>query len=241
MFKQEIYEEKMTLNKMNDGVGKKIVEALKMQPEDFSENESFESEEEQRFDNPVMTDPSDAMLIDSESSDFDTSNEDNFGNSVPHVSDTPNNTSNMQLKIQSQLREAQYQHEPSSSFVDSAFQQSLAQNLGFAPMQDDFEYPVNVAVLKQLIGKLPAGVSKQTGAIIIKQTMEALGISMKTVIQEAQQVQETLANNARECQANIVEYRKQIGLLESKSQQYQRQSAVMNDIISLFIHTGNRK
>lgn len=228
----------MTLNKMNDGVGKKIVEALKMQPEDFSEDEKFVSNEGQEFDNSVMSDPSDSMLISSDSSDFNTSREENFSSDYQ---ETPQNTSNMQLKIQSQLREAQYQTEPSSSFVDSAFQQSLAQNLGFAPMQDDFEYPVNVAVLKQLIGKLPAGVSKQTGAIIIKQTMEALGISMKTVIQEAQQVQETLANNARECQANIVEYRKQIGLLESKSQQYQRQAAVMNDIISLFVHTGSRK
>lgn len=228
----------MTLNKMNDGVGKKIVEALKMQPEDFSEDEKFSSDSEQEFDNPIISDPSDTMLISSESSDFNTSSEEL---SSAFQESSSQNTSNMQLKIQSQLREAQYQHEPSSSFVDSAFQQSLAQNLGFAPMQDDFEYPVNVAVLKQLIGKLPAGVSKQTGAIIIKQTMEALGISMKTVIQEAQQVQETLANNARECQANIVEYRKQIGLLESKSQQYQRQAAVMNDIISLFIHTGNRK
>ena len=130
----------------------------------------------------------------------------------------------------------------SQSYIDNVFAQSLAQNLGansFNQLQDDFNYPTNVAVLKQLISKLPTGVSRQTGAIIIKQTMEALGISMQSVIQEAQQVQETLKNNAREYQAGIVEYRKQIGILEAKSQQAQRQAAVMNEIISLFINTGN--
>ncbi len=146
--------------------------------------------------------------------------------------------SEMQMKIQSQLQ-FQAATQP-QSIVDTAFQQSLVQNLGtsaYAQMQDDFDYPANVAVLKQLIAKLPSGVSKQTGALIIKQTMEALGISMGTVLQEAKHVQETLTNNSVECQNNIVEYRKQIGILEAKSQNYQRQAAVMNDIINLFIQT----
>lgn len=124
------------------------------------------------------------------------------------------------------------------SFIDNAFAQSLAQNIGYTQVPDDFNYPANVAVLKQLIAKLPTGVSKQTGAIIIKQTMEALGIPMQSVIQEARQVQESLNNNARECQANIVDYRKQISILEAKSQQYVRLSAEMNDIISLFVQSG---
>lgn len=103
---------------------------------------------------------------------------------------------------------------------------------------DDFEMPTNVAVLKQLISQLPAGVSKQTGAQIIKQTMEALGISMKSVLQEAQQVQENLNNSSRECQASIVEHRKQIGVLERQSQKFQRQYAALNDVISLFVQTN---
>ena len=126
-------------------------------------------------------------------------------------------------------------------FVDNAFQQSLVQNLGnaaFSSIQDDFNYPANVAVIKQLIAKLPAGVSRQTGALIIRQTMEALGIPMHSVLQEAKQVQETLKSNTRECQNNITEYRKQISILEAKSQQYQTQYAVMNDIINLFLQTG---
>ncbi len=103
----------------------------------------------------------------------------------------------------------------------------------------DFDMPTNVAVLKQLITQLPTGVTKQTGAQIIKQTMEALGISMKSVLQEAQQVQESLNNSSRECQANIIEYKRQIALLEKQTQTYQKQYAVLNDIISLFIQTNN--
>ena len=89
-----------------------------------------------------------------------------------------------------------------------------------------------------MITKLPTGVTKQTGAMIIKQTMEALGISMKSVLQEAQQVQEGLNNSSRECQASILEYKKQIGLLEKQAQKYQRQYAALNDIISLFVQTN---
>jgi len=104
---------------------------------------------------------------------------------------------------------------------------------------DDMELPANVAVLKQLIAKLPSGVSKQTGAQIIKQTMEALGISMAGVLQEAQQVQESLNQSARDCQNNILEYKKQINVLEAQAHKYQKQFAVVNDIISLFIQTNN--
>ena len=212
----------MADSKMNDSVGRKIVEALKMQSTDVQEetpvNEvsgvDVDSQNEETFNN-------DDFNLDSQ----------NFSNDLP---------SDIQLKIQNQLKEP-VQPQFQSSYIDNAFQQSLARNLGdndtFAQVPDDFDYPANVAVLRQLIAKLPAGVSKQTGATIIRQTMEALGISMQAVIQEAKQVQGTLIENSKECQSNILEYKKQIGILESKSQQYKRQSAVMNDIINLFIQS----
>lgn len=212
----------MADSKMNDSVGRKIVEALKMQSTDVQEetpvNEvsgvDVDSQNEETFNN-------DDFNLDSQ----------NFSNDLP---------SDIQLKIQNQLKEP-VQPQFQSSYIDNAFQQSLARNLGdndaFAQVPDDFDYPANVAVLRQLITKLPAGVSKQTGATIIRQTMEALGISMQAVIQEAKQVQGTLIENSKECQSNILEYKKQIGILESKSQQYKRQSAVMNDIINLFIQS----
>ena len=214
----------MAINNMNDGMGKKIVEALKMQTLDHSDGEVFINE---ASDDIVE----DTMSVESETD----ASEDSFVNNEPEFVQHP---SELQMKIQSQLQ-FQAATQP-QSIVDTAFQQSLVQNLGtsaYAQVQDNFDYPANVAVLKQLIAKLPSGVSKQTGALIIKQTMEALGISMGTVLQEAKHVQETLTNNSVECQNNIVEYRKQIGILEAKSQNYQRQAAVMNDIINLFIQT----
>ena len=102
---------------------------------------------------------------------------------------------------------------------------------------DNFEMPSNIAVLKKLISQLPSGVSRHTGAQIIKQTMEALGISMKSVLQDAQQVQEGLKTSARECQGSIQEYKKQILTLERQSQNYQKQYSALNDLISLFIQT----
>ena len=234
----------MATNKMNDGVGKKIVEALKMQT-----NEEVDVNNESSDDNFSVNNEN--SLMETVAPDFvqnSSNNNETEDESFLSGQESPTIPSNIQLKIQAQLQEqaqqAQFQAAVNPvitpNFVDNAFQQSLAQNLGmsaFNSVQDDFDYPANVAVLKQLIGKLPAGVSKQTGALIIRQTMEALGISMQSVLQEAKQVQETLKNNSNECQATIAEYRKQIGILEAKSQQYQRQYAVMNDIISLFIQT----
>lgn len=219
----------MAINKINDSVGKKIVEALKMQaPEESTKNEQVEEEIQ---DNNVM------FLDKEEAPEFSNGNSDNtkedYSNSL---------NSDIQSTIQPPVspESVQPQIKPinNQSFIDNAFAQSLAQNIGYTQVPDDFNYPANVAVLKQLIAKLPTGVSKQTGAIIIKQTMEALGIPMQSVIQEARQVQESLNNNARECQANIVDYRKQISILEAKSQQYVRLSAEMNDIISLFVQSG---
>ena len=212
----------MADSKMNDSVGRKIVEALKMQSTDVQEETPVNEVSE------VDVDSQNEDTFNNDDSNLDSQN---FSNDLP---------SDIQLKIQNQLKEP-VQPQFQSSYIDNAFQQSLARNLGnndaFTQVPDDFDYPANVAVLRQLIAKLPAGVSKQTGATIIRQTMEALGISMQAVIQEAKQVQGTLIENSKECQSNILEYKKQIGILESKSQQYKRQSAVMNDIINLFIQS----
>ena len=213
----------MAINDLNDGVGKKIVEALKMQSAEHADGEVFVNDdapeiiEEPMYEEEVAQEEAPVS--------FD---------EISYQEEVPANTE-MQAKIQSQLQfQAAVQPQ---SYVDAAFQQSIAQNLGanvFA-VQDDFDYPSNVAVLRQLSAKLPTGVSKQTGALIIKQTMEALGISMGSVLQEAKQVQEALTANSVECQNNVAEYRKQISILEAKAQSYQKQASAMNDIINLFV------
>ena len=120
---------------------------------------------------------------------------------------------------------------------DSFFAEPQPVQTVSAEASDGFEMPANIAVLKKLISQLPSGVSRHTGAQIIKQTIEALGISMKSVLQDAQQVQEGLKVSARECQASIQEYKKQILALEKQSQNYQKQYSALNDLISLFIQT----
>lgn len=192
----------MASNRITDGVGKKIVEALKQQ----SDVEI----------NPIESDEPSEII---------------FNNTLPET------------EISSLAEETA---RPAEETVDSAFtytQKKSEDNLTSfndinSPAQEDLELPANVAVLRQLISKLPSGVSKHTGAQIIKQTMEALGISMTNVLQEAQQVQENLNQSARDCQTNILEYKKQISLLETQAQKYQKQFAAVNDIISLFIQTG---
>ena len=199
---------------MTDGVGKKIVEALKkqaeveinLQPTQEVQQEQFSTEEivSQNFEQPVFepsfTEPEIQPI-------------ENTYNQPTQPMFTQQVTNNMYSQVQ-------------------PMQQPLTQ--GFSEF-NELEVPTNVAVLKQLISQLPSGVSRQAGALVIKQTMEALGISMKSVLQEAQQLQETINLSARECQNNILECKKQINTLEAQVNKYQRQSASLNDIISLFV------
>lgn len=213
--------------KLSDNVGKKIVEALKMQNAPI-EKEPIHVEED--IEETIEQD------IDTEEDTVQDFNEEELTPNQEFVSeDAPEQ--NVTLDIGSILNNNSQPNE-----LDTIFQNKINQNLGatmdFSDTQSNFEYPNNVAILNHLISKLPAGVSKQTGALIIRQTMEALGIPMKSVIREAQQVQETLTNNARECQKNIIDCKKQIANLEIKGQQYQKQAVAMNDIINLFLNTG---
>ncbi len=192
----------------NESVGKKIVEALKKQAESMDMNESV--------DTSVFEDSAQEEFL----STAETSDSDDF------------------------FAEAK-QETTSSNFFDDIEEEKPAgfmsdpqtQMPGIDIATDNFEMPSNIAVLKKLISQLPSGVSRHTGAQIIKQTMEALGISMKSVLQDAQQVQEGLKTSARECQGTIQEYKKQILSLEKQSQNYQKQYSALNDLISLFIQT----
>ena len=202
----------MVSNRITEGVGKKIVEALKQQSDIEIQS--------------VVENPADEDSLPNNSSDIEFVHEDQDNNSSEY-----NNQEDLNLHFDNGIEnQAQYNVNDTMTFTPSS-------TIGDSDL-DNFEIPTNIAVLKPLITQLPAGVSKQTGAQIIRQTMEALGISMKNVLQEAQQVQESLNNSSRECQASIMEYKKQIGLLERQSQKFQKQYAALNDIISLFIQTN---
>lgn len=93
----------------------------------------------------------------------------------------------------------------------------------------------NVSILMRLIARLPAGVTRQTGAQIIRQTLEAMGISMNKVLTEAQQLQDELAQSVRDSINTIEEYRNNIRTLEKEVQNYRKQTEELEDLISLFI------
>lgn len=211
--------------KLSDGVGKKIVEALKKQSEiEITAKGSQDAELSEAFD--VENKNEDAFSNDDLLESLASSGED-------YLDDLTN-----------QENEPLLNEEQISSFVETPIEPQFANYQQSTPSDsfikelDNFEIPGNIAVLKKLITTLPSGVTKYTGAQIIKQTMEALGISMKSVLQEAQQVQDGLSNSTKECHATIQEYKKQIVMLERQAQNYQRQYAALNDLISLFIQTG---
>ena len=191
----------------NESVGKKIVEALKKQAENFDMNEDFNSS--------LFEEPESDNVFQSETP----VQEDDFFGEAAETKETESSFFDDVEDVDSIFSESK----PEPSFADS--------------QSETFEMPSNIAVLKKLISQLPSGVSRHTGAQIIKQTMEALGISMKSVLQDAQQVQESLKTSAKECQGTIQEYKKQILMLEKQSQNYQKQYSALNDLISLFIQT----
>lgn len=194
----------------NESVGKKIVEALKKQAENMDIQDDIQADS---FDTAPVTNPINDDIFSSTSSD------DFFAEPAKPVK---NNSFFDDIE------------DDKESFFAEPKQ---VQTPVVETMSESFEMPANITVLKKLISQLPSGVSRHTGAQIIKQTMEALGISMKSVLQDAQQVQENLKVSARECQASIQEYKKQILTLEKQSQSYQKQYSALNDLISLFIQT----
>jgi len=202
----------MNSSKMTEGVGKKIVEALKQQ----SDIEIV----------PVKESTPASELT-----------------SLSSLTQSNSLIDEMVLPQDEVKPAASFRFNTNIEEVDSALKNSMLNHQAFeqasSPAVEELDLPANVAVLRQLITKIPSSVSKQTGALIIKQTMEALGISMTNVLQEAQQVQETLTQTVRECQNSVLEHKKQINLLEVQAQKYQKQFAAINDIISLFIQTNN--
>ena len=105
---------------------------------------------------------------------------------------------------------------------------------------EEFEMPNNINVLKRLISQLPTGVPRQTGAQIIRQTIEALGIPMKTVLQDAQRVRDCLNSSIKDCNYTIQEYKNNIRTLEKQAASYQKQLNKLNDIIGLFVFSEKK-
>ncbi len=276
----------MTRNQLPDGVGKKIVEALKRQAEaditpvqennnnisnelplteinDIEELQFQESsngadsldsliiEEEPDLnvlddltDNNISITPDAAVEVKAEAKPVEPLKADEFDeliNELPVSSEVKHEEK--PVINNTPVKEVASQSIPISAFVQSPINNQpqisveKEQIQRAAIINGQISIPSNVAKLKSLISTLPVGVTKQTGAQIIRQTMEAMGIPMNGVLKEAQEVQEELNSSTRECLLKIQEYKTNIMQLEQSVQEYQKSVNQINDLVSLFLLT----
>ncbi len=236
----------MTRNQLPEGVGKKIVEALKRQAEaDISPIEEIpaavgnnlplteqEVPQEINAEEPVIETNDDVIVEESEElvnvKDEDIINQPLFTLPEPEQKAEENIVQPQVNIVQPQVQEQQlfFSKTPLN-------QERLEKTVMEATSQ--VTMPANVATLRKLIMGLPAGVTKQTGAQIIKQTFEAMGMPISSVLKEAQMFQEELNSSTREYMIKIQEYKTQIMQLEKAVQDYQQHISQVNDLISLFL------
>ncbi len=232
----------MAENKLPSGVGKKIVQALKKQAEIEIQPISDNIEDNNLIQDIKNNSPE---FYSNEISD-NVNLDDNFGDfTLDNIQEEPNKEMNTESEYD---QDTQFEEtfanglnfdRPNSQMFekDDIFNTPQSAQIKGVPQQKNYSMPANVAVLKRLIMQLPQGVTKQTGAQIIRQTMEALGISMNSVLKEAQQGQDSLTSSAKACMATIQEYKNNIKALEKQVQDYKKQAVALNDLISLFIMT----
>lgn len=218
----------MTEN-FNEDMNKNIIEALQQQPQEEADELDFTEEDTATLD---AVDEMNAEESAPQMEDEDFSMLNDLTEEEP-VNEAPTYEAPSTPVYESPAYEAPVHEEPVYESHEEVSPHAVVEKLADELYQ--FEIPSNVAVLKKLISQLPSGVTRQTGAQIIKQTMEALGISMKSVLQDAQAVQEKLNNSAKECQATIQEYKRQIATLEEQASSYKKQYNNLNDLVSLFI------
>lgn len=214
----------MTDNNFQEGVGQKIVEALKQQDEGVQTEATVEEA------------PSFAPQTNTFS--YEPQNSREISQDIYSNAFKPQESYNSSFDAQTDPFETENDAFGASSYGDMSFQ---AQNQNVQQAQPAGHMPPNVAVLRRLISQLPNGVTKQTGAQIIRQTMEALGISMNNVLHEAQQVQDGLNDSVKTCMYSIQEYKNNIKSLEKQVLDYQKQIAYLNDLISLFVMTDKTR
>ncbi len=229
----------MTRNQLPEGVGKKIVEALKRQAE--ADITPIEDESLSVSNDLPLTEIKDTLpeiQYETVNDDVIVEEENEFNPETVKLKSEQNDTDLLDqplLKTKDEfLSETAPVQEQPQYFTDIPINnEKINKNINISYEKSNM--PANVATLRKLIMGLPAGVSKQTGAQIIKQTFDAMGIPMNSVLKEAQSFQEELNSSTRECMIKIQEYKTQILQLEQSVQEYQRNVSQVNDLVNLFL------
>lgn len=282
----------MTRNQLPEGVGKKIVEALKRQAEaditymDDNKNININntvpisgldnSSEIQSIKGLKADNSNDIDLIveeDDESNNVLIEGAYKTKENEPSVQDTvvntiqgldfkeikpqniqPENKQNMQIQYQQPMQQVYQQPiQPQvKETIKPEIQMQQTYQQTYQPQQYqttnnttfssniNIDIPENIVMMQNLIASLPTGVPKQTGAQIIRQTLEAMGISMTSVMKQTQEIQEQLNGSARGCMLKIQEYKTLIMQLEQSVQEYQKHMNQINDLVSLFLLTEKK-
>lgn len=223
----------MTRNQLPEGVGKKIVEALKRQAE--ADITPVEETNTSLGGSLPLTEIEDLPELQYEPlNEVQETGEDLIIEEEPMVSEGV-------FKVKEEVAPKPFMEQPMVQPVQQpqyntvTLNQEKLQQAIIQSTNSKLAIPANVAILRNLINTLPVGVTKQTGAQIIKQTLEAMGIPMNSILKEAQVFQEELNSSTRECMIKIQEAKTQIMQLESTVQSNQENVARVNDIVSLFI------
>ena len=204
----------MTNNQLPEGVGKKIVEALKREAE--ADISPMSENQVSNVSTVPLTDIQDVPEI-------------KYSNILEEVSNSNEDEIVEEETVNSEVKEKKLPEYKSSPVSHEMPVKSTLK------MNSSIMIPVNVQKLSNLINGLPVGVTKQTGALIIKQTMEAMGMDMNNVLKEAQIFQDELTASNKECLIKVQECKTQIMQLEATIQANQDNITCVNDIISLFI------
>ncbi len=228
----------MTRNQLPEGVGKKIVEALKRQAE--ADISPIEESGVSVGDSLPLTEIEDLPelepLVDVNAQTEDIIIEEEPLTVSEGIYKVKEEVVSKAFMEQSILREqSKVQAIAQPQYNNISLNQEKLQQAIIKSTNSKLSIPANVAILRNLINTLPVGVTKQTGAQIIKQTLEAMGIPMNSVLKEAQVFQEELNSSTRECMIKIQEYKTQIMQLETSVQEYQQNITQVNDIVSLFL------
>ena len=220
-------------NKIPEGVGKRIIQTL--QEYDFQADEDSELLE-------VPEEPQDSVGFEEESFEQQEYEPDEvYQETVPEQD---------QYEEEEDIVEEEVEYSSAEVMQDIPNYREIEEK-SYAPKADKREHyyeqeqnnanSSDIDTLLNLISQLPSGVTKQTGAIIIRQTMEAMGISMNNLLTDAQSVQEDLENSIKDNVNVIEEYRNKIKILEKEIQKFRKKAHELEDIISLFILSDERK
>ena len=165
LLRRNIGRDIMTNNRLSEGVGKKIVEALKKQSEIEVNQISTSSDEEisleaESFETFEPEEPK-TQTIETQEDDFFSSL--SSDNDMSPFAPTENDFAVeepvfVQPTIKQSVNKPFAEVKQAASPIVDTFSNDL----------DSFEIPSNIAVLKKLITQLPSGVTRHTGAQIIR-------------------------------------------------------------------------